>query len=163
MSFDYVKSNSGTDPIVVEAWVAAPPARVFAAWTKPQDVMQWFGKQPNSLHSAEIDLRPGGAWRFLWKSEKQVFNGFTGKYIEIAKPQKLSFSWHSITVKDDGTEETSAESRVDVTFAPHGRGTNIYLLHRDLSSEAARMGVGGGWEAAMTSFVNIIKADQPKG
>ncbi len=49
---EFVKSAPGDDPIVVEGFFAATPAKVFEAWTDPNIVVKWFGQAPNSLHSA---------------------------------------------------------------------------------------------------------------
>ena len=42
----------------------APPARVFAAWTEPEQLAQWWDATGEKLAACEIDLRPGGAFRF---------------------------------------------------------------------------------------------------
>jgi uncharacterized protein YndB with AHSA1/START domain len=67
---EFVKSVPGDDPIVVEGYFAATPARVFEAWTDPDIVVKWFGRAPNSVLSAIIDLRPGGAWQFLLSKDE---------------------------------------------------------------------------------------------
>ena len=74
-------TEPGADPIVVEGYFAAAPARVFQAWTDPDIVMRWFGRVPNSLHSATIDLRRGGAWRFVESSDDVKSVGFEGEYV----------------------------------------------------------------------------------
>ena len=61
MTPPFLRSAPGSDPIVVEGTFAASPERVFRAWTRPEEVRKWFGQQPDSLESAEIDLRVGGA------------------------------------------------------------------------------------------------------
>ena len=45
----FVKTEPGTDPIIVEGFFAATPAKVFEAWTKPDIVVKWFGHKPNSI------------------------------------------------------------------------------------------------------------------
>ena len=57
MTLDFLQTEQGDDPVVVEGHFAAPPAKVFQAWTDPDIVMKWFGPAPNSLHSAAIDLQ----------------------------------------------------------------------------------------------------------
>lgn len=42
----------------------APPARVFSAWTEPKQVATWWDATGEKLAVCEIDLRPGGEFRF---------------------------------------------------------------------------------------------------
>ena len=37
----------------------------------------------------EVDLRPGGAWRFVWRREDGTEMSITGVYQEVAPPQRL--------------------------------------------------------------------------
>ena len=47
--------------IVITRTFDAPRALVFDAWTRPEHVGRWYG----TLSVCEIDLRPGGAWRYV--------------------------------------------------------------------------------------------------
>lgn len=42
--------------------VPVPPRRVWAAWTTPDLLVQWFAPAPYETAACEIDLRPGGAF-----------------------------------------------------------------------------------------------------
>jgi uncharacterized protein YndB with AHSA1/START domain len=50
----------------------APMQLVFEAMTKPEHVKQWWGRlgEGDSVPVCEIDLRPGGAWRFVNRHPK---------------------------------------------------------------------------------------------
>ena len=53
----------------------APRRLVFEASTKPEHVKRWWACQDGySLPVCEIDLRPGGAWRFVMKSSRNIPN-----------------------------------------------------------------------------------------
>ena len=156
----FVTSAPGDEPIIVEGYFAAPPERVFEAWTDPEIVVKWFGLRPNSLHSAEIDLRPGGAWRFLHSLEADKSTGFEGRYIEIRPGERLVYSWSYVVESADGEREASPESRVEVEFAPKGSGTSVRLVHSAVRSEDARKGIGGGWQASFSSLTELM-ARQP--
>jgi uncharacterized protein YndB with AHSA1/START domain len=67
----------------------ASPARVFAAWTDPAQVAQWWDATGEKLATCEIDLRPGGAFRFVTSHHPD--KPFTGVYREIAPPALLVF------------------------------------------------------------------------
>lgn len=155
---DFMKSVPGDDPIVVESYFAASPARVFEAWTDPDIVMQWFGQAPNSLHSATIDLRLGGEWRFLKSSDDEKSVGFEGQYLEIEPGEKLVFSWAHVIAYANGDREATPYSRVEVVFTAQGSGTYLRLVHSAVRAEEARRGIGGGWEASFGHLTDVLDA-----
>ena len=157
---EFVRTEPGADPIVVEGYFAAPPARVFEAWTNPNIVVKWFGRAPNSLHSATIDLRPGGAWKFLKSKDDDKSIGFEGQYLDIQPGEKLVFSWAHVIAHANGEREATPYSRVEVIFTPKGRGTHVRLVHSAIRSQDARRGIGGGWEAAFTFLVNALEESE---
>jgi len=71
----------------------APRRLVFEAMTKPEHVKQWWGRlgEGYSVPICEIDLRPGGAWRFVNRHPKGEAV-FYGVYREIAAPDRLVFT-----------------------------------------------------------------------
>lgn len=44
--------------------LAAPLSRLWAAWTDPVQLPLWWGPKGFRCETLEIDLRPGGQWRF---------------------------------------------------------------------------------------------------
>ena len=152
----FVKTEPGKDPIIVEGFFAATPAKVFEAWTKPDIVVKWFGHKPNSLHSASIDLRPGGEWQFLLSKDDDKSVGFEGLYQDVLPGEKLVFSWAHVVEHANGEREETPRSRVEVTFTSKGQGTFVRLVHTAISNEDSRRGIGGGWEAAFTHMDDIL-------
>ena len=71
----------------------APRHLVFEAMTKPEHVKQWWGRlgEGYSVPVCEIDLRVGGAWRFVNRHPKGEA-AFYGEYREITPPSRLVFS-----------------------------------------------------------------------
>ena len=67
----------------------APRAEIFQAWTRPEHVSCWWDAAGGPLTACEIDLRPGGAFRFVSKGHPDM--PFTGTYREIAPPDRLVF------------------------------------------------------------------------
>jgi uncharacterized protein YndB with AHSA1/START domain len=74
-----------------------PPARVFAAWTEPEQIAQWWDATGERLAACEIDLRPGGAFRFATSHHPD--KPFTGVYREITPPTLLVFDANGATGK----------------------------------------------------------------
>jgi uncharacterized protein YndB with AHSA1/START domain len=71
----------------------APPQLVFEACTKPEYVKQWWGPHGTSLSVCEIDLRVGGAWRYVVRNPDGSEHPFTGVYREITPTERLSYTW----------------------------------------------------------------------
>jgi len=69
--------------------LAAPREAVFAAWTTPDELALWWDAGGERLTTCEMDLRPGGSFRFVAPSHMHM--PFTGTYVEIAPPERLVF------------------------------------------------------------------------
>jgi uncharacterized protein YndB with AHSA1/START domain len=71
----------------------APRELVFEVMTRPEHVRQWWGclGEGYSVPVCEIDLRPGGVWRFVNRHPKGEA-AFHGEYREIAPPGRLVFT-----------------------------------------------------------------------
>jgi len=75
--------------IRLERRFAAPPDQVFEAWTKPEHVACWWDPTGEKLAICEIDLRPGGAFKFVPRAHPDM--PFAGIYREISPPRRLTF------------------------------------------------------------------------
>ncbi len=67
----------------------ASRVQIFEAWTKPEQVMCWWDAASAPLTACEIDLRPGGAFKFVTQSRPEM--PFAGIYREITSPDRLVF------------------------------------------------------------------------
>jgi uncharacterized protein YndB with AHSA1/START domain len=76
--------------IVMTRVVDAPLALVFEAWTSPEHLPNWMtGPEGWTMPVCEVDLRPGGAWRFVWRRDDGSEMEMSGLYREIAPPERL--------------------------------------------------------------------------
>jgi len=69
----------------------APRAAVFDAWTNAEHVKHWWDPSGVPLSSCEIDLRPGGSFRWV-NSAHGGEHSFAGTYLEITPPERLVFT-----------------------------------------------------------------------
>jgi uncharacterized protein YndB with AHSA1/START domain len=129
-------------PIVIEGCFAAPPEKVFEAWTYPDMVVQWFCQALYSLKVATIDLRPGGAWQFLLADDGRGSMAFEGAYLEVRPPERLVFSWSHMVDRANGGRDATSKSRVEVDFTRNAEGTDVRLVHSAIQSTEARRSVG---------------------
>jgi len=86
-----LKVTTPTDrEIVMTRVFAAPRCLVFDALTKPELVKQWLLGPPGwTMPICEIDLRVGGAYRFVWRGPDGTEMGTRGVHREIVPPQRL--------------------------------------------------------------------------
>ena len=78
--------------IVMTRVFAAPRTLVFEAWTNPRYLSQWLlGPEGWTMPVCEIDLRPGGAWRFVWRKSggNNEEMEMTGLYREVVPPERV--------------------------------------------------------------------------
>ena len=69
---------------------SAPRHLVFDALTKPELVSQWLVGPPGwTMPVCEIDLRVGGAYRFLWRGPDGAEMGTRGVCREIRPPERF--------------------------------------------------------------------------
>jgi uncharacterized protein YndB with AHSA1/START domain len=68
----------------------APRRLVFDAWTKPELLKRWLGVRGGwSMAVCEVDLKVGGAYRFVWRGPGGKEMGMSGVYREIVRPERL--------------------------------------------------------------------------
>jgi uncharacterized protein YndB with AHSA1/START domain len=80
----------------------APRQVVFDAWTKPEHLRQWYGCSKSSMIVCEIDLRPGGSYRFVLRASGLPDFTISGVYREIVSPSRIVCTER---FEDDGAKE----------------------------------------------------------
>jgi uncharacterized protein YndB with AHSA1/START domain len=93
-SHTFEASTPSDREIVLTRLFDAPRHLVFAAMTQPEHVKRWWGclNEGYSVPVCEIDLRPGGAWRFVNRTPKGEDAEFYGIYREVTPPERLVFT-----------------------------------------------------------------------
>jgi uncharacterized protein YndB with AHSA1/START domain len=70
----------------------APARLIFDALTRPELLPRWHGARGWHLVVCEVDLRVGGAWRFVSRGPDDVEMGHGGVYRVIDPPHRLVFT-----------------------------------------------------------------------
>jgi uncharacterized protein YndB with AHSA1/START domain len=74
--------------IVSERVFDAPRERVFAAFTDPELIPQWWGSRDSATVVDVMDVKAGGQWRFVQRGEDGEF-AFRGTYREVTPPERI--------------------------------------------------------------------------
>ena len=76
--------------LVMKRVFDAPREMVFDAWTRPELLKRWLGARPPwYMAICEVDLRVGGAYRYVWRKDDGTEMGMGGVYREIVRPERI--------------------------------------------------------------------------
>ncbi len=68
----------------------APRPLVFDCWTKPELLKRWLTGPPGwSFVVCDVDLRVGGAYRFVWRGPDGIEMGMGGVHREVVPPERI--------------------------------------------------------------------------
>jgi len=117
--------------IVLTRAFTAPRRLVFDAFTTPELLCRWYGPPGCALVVCEVDLRVGGAWRYVLRRADGTELRQHGTYREIVAPQRLIR-----TEANDTCEATAAQDAVVTTdFVEHEGRTTVTSTVRYPSRE----------------------------
>lgn len=107
--------------IVITRVFDAPRELVFEAWTNPKHVPQWWGPRGFTTTMIEMDVRPGGVWRFIMHGPDGTDYKNKIVYHEVVKPERLAFAHGG-----DGDPEDKP-FQVTVTFVEEAGKTRLTM------------------------------------
>lgn len=130
----------------------AAPERVFDAWLAPAMIGRFmFGPDLRDEEVLRIDVDPrvGGAFSFLVRRQGVEID-HVGRYLEIARPRRLAFTWGIVGESED-------QSRVDIEITPLEAGCELVLAHRmDPRWADFADRVRGGWSTMLDALARAL-------
>jgi uncharacterized protein YndB with AHSA1/START domain len=140
--------------LVIRRTLAAPRARVYAAWTEPEQMRKWAGPGEITVPELESDLRVGGAYRMVMQKPDGERLTVRGVYREVRPPERLSYTFR--------WEEDSPEEEIDtlltVEFHDLGEKTELVLTQEQFRNEESRDNHELGWKASFDNLARIVEA-----
>lgn len=136
----------------VERVLAAPPGRVFEAWTTPEAIKFWFGGTETEIDEVQVDLRVGGRYTIRYRDGDGSEATVTGKYLHIQRPWRLVFSW---TMRS--RQRIVDENTVTVEFREVDGGTQVQLTHSPFVDPTIRKLHAQGWDACFTALSQLLR------
>ena len=115
----------------------APRQRVFDAWTKPEHLKAWYGCHTSTLVQCEVDLRVGGAYRFVARLDDGSEHAISGVYRDIVPPERLVFT-HRFN------DDPGKEALVALQFDERNGKTTLLMtaLYRNAEDRQAVLDIG---------------------
>lgn len=106
----------------------APRDAVFAAWTDPAAIKEWWGPAEFTNERVEWDPRPGGSFRIDMRGPKGTpFDAIfptTGVFEEVVPPSRLVFTENAFFGDDPNP---GIEARTTVTLEEQGARTKVTI------------------------------------
>ena len=135
----------------------APRELVWAAWTDPVRMAQWWGPHHFTNPVCEIDARVGGRFLVHMKAPDGTVYPMTGTFTEVVKPERLRFKAFAEAL--DGTKYL--ESDTTVTFEQDGARTRLTVKAsaRGLHPAAPQMlgGMEAGWSQSLERLQALVQ------
>jgi len=137
--------------LVLKRRLNASAEKVYAAWTDPEKVSQWFHCGNATVFDAAFDVRVGGSYTIATRKEDGEENRASGIYREVVPNRKLVFTW----VYD---REPQSETVVTVMLTPDGAGCVLTLTHEMFVDEEKRDLNGQGWTSCLANLETFLAA-----
>lgn len=132
----------------------APRELVWKAWTEPQHVARWYGCKALTLAVCEIDLRVGGAYRFVMRAADGTDYPKSGVYREIVPPTKLVYT-------ERFNDDPNKEALITFWLDEDGGVTTLWSMARYKSAEdrdtVIRMGVEAGTRESLDRLADVLR------
>ncbi|WNQ11885.1 SRPBCC family protein [Paenibacillus aurantius] len=119
--------------LIVERLMPAPRELVFQTWTKQEHLQNWWGPKGFTITVQEIEVKPGGVWRYVMHGPDGVDYDNVIRYREVVRPERLVYS-HGDSVDEE-------QFQVTVTFAEEGSQTDIVMRMAFRSAEELQVSV----------------------
>jgi uncharacterized protein YndB with AHSA1/START domain len=127
--------------VTVVRTIAASREALYAAWTEPDKMRQWFATV------VDADVRVGGRYRIELHEADGSVNGFTGEYLELEPPSRIAFT---LTHHSQTPEDRISDEKVEVTLREIEPGRTELTLVNSWTGPAFEPSgydeLRGGWE-----------------
>ena len=141
------------EQILITREFDAPKHLVYKAWTTPELVRQWWSGQRGEMTSAEIDLRVGGAWRYVMIATGGHEVAFHGEFREIVPDERIV---NTEVYETPGASDDEGALNT-VTFAEHDGRTTLTILTELPSQEIRDMIIDSGMESGLQEGMDLLE------
>jgi uncharacterized protein YndB with AHSA1/START domain len=134
----------------------APRSLVFKAWTDAKQIAQWWGPQGFTTQYCQMDVRPGGAYRFCMRSPEGTDHWKVGVYREITPPERIvfTFAW------EDAEGRAGHETLITVLFEAVGDQTRLTLRQAVFDTVEGCEGHHRGWTSCLERFAGWLSTQE---
>ncbi len=139
--------------LTIKRNLKASPAKIFAAWTDPTKLQQWFLPDADSeVLNTDFDVRKGGRYSITIRRGDGEHHHVSGIFREVVAQREARASPGPAAA----TVRTGPESLVTVLIKPDGSGSLLTLIHEQLADEATRDRFNQGWTGVLDSLEHYL-------
>src|SRR5215467_11590201 len=107
--------------VLIQRDFDAPRHLVYRAWTTPELIKRWWHAKRGTATIADVDLRVGGAWRWVMIADRGGFEvAFHGVFKEVVANERLVYTEIFEAVPD-------ASALTTVRFSEHDGRTKVSI------------------------------------
>jgi uncharacterized protein YndB with AHSA1/START domain len=136
--------------ILITREFGAPRRLVYKAWTTPELIRRWWSGDRGEVTIAEVDLRPGGTWRYVMTANGGFEVAFHGEYREIVPGERIVS-----TEIFEGMPD--AEAVVTTTFTEKDGRTTLAMLVQHATREHRDVHINSGMEDGMQEAMDHLE------
>ncbi|OUS75954.1 hypothetical protein B1748_14150 [Paenibacillus sp. MY03] len=156
-----VRKNRERRELTVERIVTMPVRLAWEGWTEPKHITNWWGPKGWTTTVYEMDVRPGGVWRYSLKADdnsgEEAYCRAT--YEEVEAPGKLVYI--DTFADSDWNMVSDSEMYTTVLFEEISGGTRISIVTRFATNEqlnnAEAMGMIEGFTDAYDRLEDYLE------
>lgn len=141
------------EQILITREFDAPRHLVYKAWTTPELVKRWWSGRRGEMTLAEIDLRVGGAWRYVMIAHGGFEVGFHGEFLEIEPDERIV----QTEIFEGTPDGDSAPAINTITFTETDGRTTLTLLTEVPSREIRDIIIDSGMEGGMQEGMDLLE------
>lgn len=151
--------------LTISRRIAAPRAAVWAAWSDPARVEEWFCPQPWRAEVQAFDFRPGGVFRVVMHGpEGERHDEGDGCFVDVVPGERIVFTsvlgedWRPVIPSNEGCD---LPMTAIITMQDDGDGTlyAVRVLHASAGDRQkhADMGFEAGWGAVIAQLEQVAQ------
>jgi uncharacterized protein YndB with AHSA1/START domain len=135
----------------------APRDLVFATWTQPEHVQQWWGPGVFTNPLVEMDVRPGGSLLIHMQAPDGTIFPTTGTFEDVRPPDLLVLTTRAF---EDEDGNAPLEVRNTITFEDEDGATRLTMVATVIKAApemaGALSGMEAGWAQSFDSLAEYL-------
>jgi uncharacterized protein YndB with AHSA1/START domain len=148
----------------LERIIRAPRATVWAAWTDPSQLRQWWVPAPSRCRVDRLDLRPGGAFVTSLSDDGTTFvPHLDACFLAIDELERIVFT-NAIDSTWRPVSPAPVTMTATITLSDHPDGTNYQTVVRHGTPEARdhheKLGFAEGWGTVAAQLAALAESMQ---